>query len=129
MKKKATSFKEWLVWSLRKISYKWPPRNQALRDAEVEFKTAKLGEEVGKRVRKLYECAVCGYAFSRKGVSLDHIEPVVNPKTGWQDWDEYLKRLFCPATGFQVICNKDHDAKTAKERKVRARYKTLRRNA
>jgi hypothetical protein len=128
MKKPANSFKEWLTWTLRKASYRWPPRQQALRSAQVtvEAHIRNPGETVTGRVRNFYRCRICKLVFSRKGVSIDHIEPVVDPERGWQGWDEYLKRMFCPKEGFQIICQKDHDKKTLKETRVRVIAKRVR---
>lgn len=117
--------KTWVIWSLRKASYRWPPRNAALRkSAATKAEYDKLpGEKVSKLVRNFYRCKACKKVFSRKGVSIDHIKPVVNPKRGWQGFDEYIRRMFCGADGFQILCGKCHDAKTAKEREVRKEAK------
>jgi len=57
--------------------------------------------------------------FPRKLVSADHVYPVIDPARGFVDWNEYIKRLFCPESGFQIICKECHDDKTKRERKVR----------
>lgn len=128
MSKKATNFRTWMTWQLRRISYLWPPRQQAFRDAQVSWNDFKRRPgispaKITRRIRNFYRCALCQKVFPRKLVSADHIMPVVNPKKGWQGWDEYIERLFCPVDGFQIICKDDHDEKTASERKVRQRYK------
>jgi len=117
--------KTWLIWTLRKASYRWPPRQAALRNASVsraEYEK-RPGEEITKRIKNFYRCATCKKVFSRKGVSIDHLEPVVNPKKGWQGWDVYISRMFCSVKGFQVICSKDHDAKTKRENEVRKKVR------
>jgi hypothetical protein len=128
---KTIDLKTWVVWALRKASYRWPPRNAALRaSSATKAEYAKNpGEKVSKLVRNFYRCAICKKVFSRKGVSIDHIAPVVDPRRGWQGFDEYVKRMFCSEKGFQIICGKDHDAKTAKEWKIRAKYRKLRKEA
>lgn len=103
------TLKGWLVWQLRRLSYKWPPRNEALRKARIE--------------RGKYTCAKCKKIYGNKDISLDHIEPVIDPKRGWQNFDVYIERLFCSAEGFQVLCHKCHDLKTAKEKQIRKEYK------
>lgn len=117
--------KTWVIWCLRKASYRWPPRQAALRNAAVSkaFYLKHPGEKVSKLVRNFYQCAKCKLAFSRKGVSIDHVDPVVDPKRGWQGFDEYIKRMFCSEDGFQILCGTDHDAKTAKERLIRTAAK------
>jgi 5-methylcytosine-specific restriction endonuclease McrA len=113
--------KTWVIWSLRKASYRWPPRQQALRKslATKDDFNKSGGENVSHLVRNFYWCAKCKKVFSRKGVSLDHIKPVVDPKKGWQGFDEFIRRMFCGIEGFQVICQECHNVKTQKENKVR----------
>lgn len=127
MKKTANTFRTWLIWQLRRLSYRWPPRQAALRQASVSKADygKRPGEKVSKLVRNFYRCAICKRVFSRKGVSVDHIEPVISPQQGWQGWEDYIYRLFCKVDGFQIICSNDHDEKTAWERKVRLKYKRI----
>lgn len=125
MKKKANSFKEWVIWQLRRLSYRWPARSEAFRLAAAsrqDYETYTRGA-APKRVRNFYWCALCEGVFTRKQVSADHIDPVIDPKKGFIDFDVYIRRLFCGPEGFQIICASCHDAKTAKERKIRTRYR------
>jgi 5-methylcytosine-specific restriction endonuclease McrA len=85
--------------------------------------TPALKRRWGKRVRNFYVCNECTAVFPRKGVSADHVHPVVDPKVGFVDFNTYITRLFCERDGFQIICDECHNAKTAKERKVRATSK------
>ena len=124
--------KTWLIWTLRKASYRWPPRQEALRRSAVS-KAEYLknpGEAVTNRIKKFYRCAKCLKVFSRKGVSIDHVEPVVDPRRGWQGFDVYITRMFCATwKGFQILCGKDHDAKTQRENEVRKKYRKVRKAA
>lgn len=124
MKKQAGSLKEWLIWQLRRLSYKWPPRGKALYEARRSFQEFKRQPgvkpaSVSKRIRSFYECAKCGRVFPRRMVSVDHITPVVDPRTGWTSFEDYLQRLFCSQKGFQILCERDHDNKTKSEGKIR----------
>ena len=127
MKKPAKDFKTWLIWTMRKASYRWPPRSQAFRAAQVSrseyVKTPGPGAAASDRVRNFYRCALCKKVYARTRVSADHIKPVVDPKRGWQDWEEYLQRLFCEVKGFQIICSDCHDQKTKRERRIRTKYR------
>lgn len=130
-KKKATSLKEWLIWQIRRLSYRWPPRNECLREAgrtrnQFERNPGVDPRKVTRRVRNFFECADCEKIFPRRGVSVDHVDPVVQPKIGWESWDIYLARLFCDAEGYQILCNECHDSKTEKERAIRTKYRRLR---
>ena len=105
------NLKSFLVRNLRRISYKWPPRNVALREARIE--------------RGVYVCNMCGENFRNKEIVLDHIEPVINPSTGFVDWNEYVERLFVYEDGWQVLCRSCHDYKTEEENKLRLEQKRL----
>jgi len=127
-KKKASSLREWLVWQIRRLSYRWPPRSEALDAArriarEFEARPGVPPKSVSRRIRLFFACATCGRIYPRRGVSVDHIDPVVDPKRGWAGWDSYLERLFCEADGFQILCNDCHDKKTERERNVRTKVR------
>ena len=102
---KKFNFKSWLINVLRRASYKWPARSEALASARIE--------------RGLYKCNMCNGSFRRKEVELDHIIPVINVKYGFTTWDEYINRLFCEASNYQVICSLCHVAKTTTENNMR----------
>lgn len=92
--------------ALRAASNRWPPRWSVKKEAQKE--------------RGRYWCT--GYKKRRhlvaaKEVEVDHIDPVINPETGFVSWDETIKRMFCEADGLQVLCKTCHKTKTANERK------------
>jgi len=96
---------------LRRGSFYWKARNEALAAARVS--------------RGLYKCAVCGELFGPKEVDIDHINPVVDPRTGFTNWDDYIRRLFCDADGFQILCRSGcHPVKCKIEDSLREQYKT-----
>lgn len=69
--------------------------------------------------RGKYKCNLCSGIFPRKEITLDHKNPVVQPEVGFVDFDTYIERMFVDEDGFQVLCNKCHDKKTAEERLIR----------
>lgn len=101
--------KSFTIASLRRASYRWPPREAARR-------LAKVG-------RNQYTCVKCKGVFPRKGTKIDHIEPVVCPIKGWQGFDSFSERLLCNIDGFQVLCNEDHKVKTKAENELRRQHK------
>jgi len=106
---KNPALKNWLVSALRRASYRWPARNQALANARVE--------------RGLYKCQMCGVEGKKEDMALDHVQPVV-PLEGWDNWDGFINRLFCPSEGYQLICKSPcHDTKTMIEDEMRKSYK------
>jgi hypothetical protein len=114
-KKEQSKFVNFIKNTLRRASYRWPGRNEALVAA--------------RKSRGLYQCAICKVdSFKRQEVNLDHIEPVVPIESSWHqedgspDWNIFIKRLFVGQEGFQVICLNCHDAKTQIEDEMRAAY-------
>ena len=94
---------------------RFPPKWKAL-------KAAMVGKKVNKRSGRLaehYLCASCGGFFVARDVQVDHIDPVVSPEEGFQDWWTYMNRLYCEAENLQVLCKPCHKDKTNAERKER----------
>jgi len=52
-------------------------------------------------------------------VQIDHTDPVVDPATGFVNWDTYFDRLYCEVENLQVLCKPCHKDKTNVERKER----------
>lgn len=102
--------KNFILHNLRKASYKWPARNEALKRAKVST--------------GLYKCAHCSVPFTRKDIALDHIDPVIPVDVGFTNFDTYIIRLFCPAEGFQVLCKVCHNTKTQAENAQRKIFKS-----
>lgn len=97
---------------LRRGTFHWRARTEAMAAARVE--------------RGKYKCATCEDLFGPKEIILDHIEPVVDPKVGFIDFDVYIKRMFPPKEGFQTLCTTCSDQKTAVEDSMREHYKKKR---
>ncbi len=89
----------------------WPPRELALR------KAAKGALRV---------CAHCKDSFWPKEVQVDHIQPVINPLTGFVSYDEYYKRRFVLDDSLQILCKACHSKKSIKENAVRRKVKKQR---
>lgn len=101
-----------IVSVLRVGSRKWPPKYETLNEAFVGVKT---NEKTG-RLCKHYKCAKCNNDFPSKDVQVDHINPVVDPNTGFTSFDDYIARLFCGKDNLQVLCVECHKEKSKKER-------------
>lgn len=104
--------KSFIIAQLRRSSYKYPPRNEALKKARID--------------RGVYQCQSCKKMTDRHDIRMDHVNPVVDPLQGWQGWDVFIERMFCDTEGFNAICNACHDIKTKGENLVR---KTTRQQA
>lgn len=72
-----------------------------------------------KRMVNNYACAICGNTFTSTHMQVDHKEPVVSPKKGWQSWTQFIERLFCEADKLQAVCKGCHQIKTDRERMER----------
>lgn len=100
--------KAFIIATLRRASYRYPGRNEALKRARV--------------ARGLYLCNYCKKVFPRKQVKVDHIIPVVGLQ-GFVSWDEYIDRMYPEPEGFQVLCEFDHNIKTKLENQARKLHK------
>jgi hypothetical protein len=95
--------------TLRRASYRWPWRNVAIKRAWLEW---------GK-----YKCEKCKKVVPSKEKQLDHTQPVVDIKKGFEGWDKYCERLFTDSLGFKVLCLSCHEKKTKRENVARRKYK------
>jgi 5-methylcytosine-specific restriction endonuclease McrA len=101
---KVFNVRSFAIAVLRRASYRSPARSFCLRSA--------------RTARNTYTCAKCKKSFPRKEVQVDHIESVV-PTTGWAGFDDFIARLFVPATGLQCLCKPCHSVKTKAENALR----------
>jgi len=101
-----------IVSVLRSGTRRWPPKYQALSEACVGIRY----NEKTKRNGKHYSCKACEGEFPSSKVQVDHIAPVVDPKTGFTTWDAFIEGLFCGKENLQVLCIECHSQKTATER-------------
>lgn len=97
--------KRFVIGGLRRLSYKWPYRGEAMNAAKVAYGT--------------YTCAMCKFERRRKDVQLDHVEPVVDPSTGFTSFSAYITRLLPGKGGWQVLCVECHAQKTKEENEAR----------
>lgn len=100
--------KTWIMSGLRRMSYRWPPKNEAERAARVD--------------RGLYQCATCKGSFKAGEYAIDHIVPLISVKEGYTSWDEVINNLFCDKEGFQILCHECHSVKSNIEDSMRAAY-------
>lgn len=102
--------KTFLIYHLRFISMKWPPRNEAKKRARIK--------------RGVYKCDGCQEEFKANEIQIDHVKPVIDPVKGFVDIGTYIKRLFCSVDGFQILCKSCHKNKSKEEDEIRKQYKT-----
>ena len=110
-----SKLKSWLISGLRRMTMRYPPRNEALRAAKTE---KKINEKTG-RMAQHYRCAGCLQEFPLSKMRADHIEPVVCPHKGFVDWNTYIERMFCVKENLQAICIGCHKMKSDEEKEKR----------
>lgn len=71
------------------------------------------------------QCQVCNSWVSTSKMAVDHIHPVISVEDGFQDWNEFVARLWCDPSNLQRICDACHDIKTAAERNERLTKKYM----
>lgn len=112
------AFVSFVKSALRSKSRFWKPLSDTLKEAKV--------------ARGLYLCNVCKQEVPvsrivngkrRKNIMVDHINPVVDPTTGFVDWNQFIENLFCERHNLQAICSACHDLKTKNERSLRPNNK------
>lgn len=108
-KKRSPNLRNFLTNKLRRLSYQWSPRKEAIKKARIE--------------RGVYVCAICEGKFGPKEIQLDHKIPVIDEEVGFVDWNTYIERLFCAEENFQVLCKPCHETKTFFEQEIRKQVK------
>lgn len=104
------NLKGFIIALLRRGSYRWPIRTQAMKLARVS--------------RGQYKCNHCKGTFNRKDIQVDHVNPVVDPIEGFTDWNDYIKRMFPENVEcFQILCKECHNIKTLIEKEIRKKNK------
>lgn len=132
MVKKAKKKSGWVLQAtvfsaLRRSFRTYPPYKETLEASKEEYY---INSKKGTKMRRVrFVCNSCGNKYSRKGVAIDHIQPVIDlagvarQPDGEVDFNVYIKRLFCPKSNLQTICKKCHTEKSAAEGKLRAKLR------
>lgn len=108
-------YRSFVTSAIRGAFRRWPPKFKVLKNAQT---TKKINKSSGKMAMH-YKCAVCKKQFTSTNVQVDHILPVVDPETGFVDWDTFIDRMFCEEENLQVVCKPCHLKKSKEERKKR----------
>jgi len=104
-------YKSFITSLLRQGTRRWAPIAETEKDARSD--------------RGMYKCQICKETVpvtvkdGRKRVRnifVDHINPIVNPETGFTNWDDYIENMFCEKENLQLLCKKCHDEKSSRER-------------
>lgn len=105
-------YRAFIISALRAASRRWPPKFQTLQEACV-------GQQINQktnRISKHYKCATCSKTVPTSEIQIDHISPIVPPRTGFTTWDDFIERLFCEKDNLQALCKPCHLLKTKEEK-------------
>lgn len=108
-------FRQFVVGALRQAHKRWRPKYERIEAAFV----GKHNNPATGRMRKMYRCECCQELFPQKDMRADHVEPVVDPETGFVDWNTFIERMFVEFDGYSAICIGCHQVKSAHERELR----------
>jgi hypothetical protein len=106
-------YRSFIKGNLRRASMKWAPISQCLKDARIR--------------RGWYMCAECkeeipaSIIINRKRAKnaiVDHIDPIVDPATGFTTWDDCIERMFCEGDNLQCVCYACHQIKCQEEKDI-----------
>ena len=107
-------FKSFIKGNLRNATRKWAPISECLKRARTR--------------RGFYTCNGCKLEVHNttrdengkmiKNVLVYHIQPIIDPATGWVSWDDTIERMFCEAGNLQVLCHECHKVKTDEEKAI-----------
>ena len=92
---------------LRELSIQAPEYHAALNKVKVKKLVGKY-KNGNNKYRVHYKCEFCGKLYLREDVQVDHIVEVGQ----FDDWSNWIERLFCLSDNFQVLCRRCHLGKT-----------------
>ena len=105
-------FNSFVKSALRAASRRWPPKYETLNASLVGVKT---NIRTGRKA-KHFMCAQCAGEFVASDIQVDHINPIIDPETGFTSWDDVVNNMFCEKENLQCLCKACHKNKTAGER-------------
>ena len=105
--------------ALRKASMKWPPKNNVKKEARVERGIYMcVGYNVPPHKVKASLPPKPGNKRRINNAVVDHIQPIIDPVTGFKSWDDTIDRMFCESDNLQVLCHDCHKHKTQDEKEI-----------
>lgn len=125
--KKIKTIHELRIACLRRASYRWVYKYEALKAAKVVVDDG-LYLNGNVKTKTLYRCAHCLKLFGTKQVQVDHRIPIVSVIEGFEDWNVYIPALLCPVNNLQVLCKPCHKEKSASEMGERAIHRKKRKS-
>jgi len=114
--------RSFIISALRGASQRWGPKNECLRKARVRrgwYLCEGCGQEVPATKEGVYKTGKKKGKKKRiKNILADHIDPIVDPRTGFKDYDTWIERCFVEADGYQALCHDCHELKSNEEKAI-----------
>lgn len=102
---------------------RWPPKHEVKKKARVE-----RGKYLCNGCKQIVPTSIKVDGKRVNNIHVDHIDPVIDPHVGFEDWDTVIQRLFCEEEGLQVLCASCHKEVTAEERRIAKERKQQEKN-
>lgn len=106
-------FRSFITSALRQASRRWAPVSDAKKRANV-----KRGFYLCNGCHETVPASVKVEGVRKTNIFVDHIDPVVDPTIGFENWDKYIEKMFCEEDNLQVLCGTCHDKKSMREREA-----------
>lgn len=91
--------KDYIIKTLRFAFLKSKVRSDFLRNSKID--------------KGRWQCATCSAVVDRKGINVDHVNPVISLTDSENSLNEIINRLYCGK--LQTLCIKCHSSKTSSE--------------
>lgn len=98
---------------LRRGSRFWKPISETIKKAKVA-----RGHYLCNGCQQVVTNSIVIEGKRMKNIFCDHINPVVDPMTGFSGWNDFINNLFCEEQNLQLLCKACHDSKTKAEREL-----------
>lgn len=108
-----SKFNSFIRSNLRMTSRKWPPIAECLKNSRQS-----RGEYLCAGCKEIVPATVKVEGKRVKNIHVDHINPVVDPAVGFENWDVFISRMFCEGDNLQALCDACHKVKTDSEKAV-----------
>ena len=115
-------FNSFIKNGLRSMSRKWAPIHKVKTKARVA-RGLYLCNECKQHVEGTVVQVEKGRRKRVNNVFVDHINPIIDPKTGFTTWDDCIENMFAEEEGLQLLCGECHDKKSMEERRITAEYR------
>lgn len=108
---------------LRRASRWWKPISDTIKNARV-----RKGVYLCNGCKQEVGASIVIEGKRMKNIFCDHVNPIVDPTTGFSGWDDFVNNLYCECENLQLLCKECHDAKTKEERMIATQSKKDKKN-